>query len=69
MSQHHGPVRLELTLQFDPQHPEELPQVALELEAQMAPHQWKALLALSRAVVAQEDHLAVHSAAILTSLG
>ena len=66
MSQYQ-PVRIELTLQFDPSHPEELPAVAQELEAQMAPRQWKALLALSRAVIRQEEGLAVHSSAVLTS--
>lgn len=54
-------VRLELTLQFDPERPEELPAVCQEMEAALRPHQWGAFLALARAAVARSESVAAHS--------
>lgn len=42
--------RLELTIQYDPDDPSRVAEIASELSAALPSPKWKALLALSRAV-------------------
>lgn len=51
-------VRVEIALQFDPSELDHLATAARELESQMAPEKWSALVELARAITARsEDRL------------
>lgn len=50
-------IKLEVTLGFDPSVPEDLTQVAAELQAGLDPVRWEALLGLARGLLTHSGEL------------